>query len=468
MVYYSPMEVRRGRLDRVIAWRWGALIGLVVFVFFAASKTSWAAASLKISPSSGTYEVGALIDVSFLLDTGGDAVNAIQADITFPPDKLQVVNPVASTSFISVWVTTPTYSNVDGTLKFQGGLPSPGIKTSGGIISTVSFRIKAAGKATIAFASSSRVLRNDGEGTNILTATGTADFQLKVPPPEGPVVKSPTHGDVNRWYNSPNIQFVWDPIDGANGYSYSFDQNAKATPDDTIDTTTAAANVKATSDGVWFFHVRAKTDTWGGTTSFPVQIDATPPASFTPTFDTDLITVEDAGTLRFVTTDAASGLDHYEVKQVTLTGNAAVNSLFIETSSPYVVPRLEAGKYEFIVRAFDRAGNTAEEKGALEVVAGGVPFYARVPFLRNPAVANTVLIVLGVLLTGAVTTMVLRRVRVRSTFQHDLERLEHDAHRKADDLQRELEQLRAAQRLVVRDLGPDQSQMMTPPTPTPR
>ncbi len=440
---------------RAVAWRSGVIVSAMLWCFFANTHSAHAAASLKITPASGTYEVGALVDVSFLLDTGGDAVNAVQADIQFPADKLQVVNPVASTSFISVWVTTPTYSNTDGTLKFQGGLPSPGIKTSGGVISTVSFRVKAAGRATITFASTSKVLRNDGEGTNILSSTGTADFTLKVPPPEGPVVKSPTHGDLNRWYNSPQVQFVWDSVDGASGYSYSFDQNAKVTPDETIEGITAATSMKATGDGVWFFHIRAKTDTWGGTTSFPVQIDTTPPASFTPTFDHDLITIEDVGTLRFVTTDGASGLDYYEVKQVTLTGDAATNSLFVESSSPYVIPKLGAGKYEFIVRAFDRAGNTTEGKGQLEVIASGVPFYARVPILRDPAVANGALVVLGSLFVGAASMLVLRRVRVRSTFQHDFERLERDAHRKAEQLQRELEQLRSAQRLVQSDLGPD-------------
>ncbi len=441
------------------------MIGVMVWASVAAVQPAAAGASFTISPSAGTFEVGSLVDVSFLLDTGGDAVNAVQADIKFPPEKLQVVNPVASTSFISVWVTTPTYSNTDGTLKFQGGLPNPGIKTSGGGISTVSFRVKSAGKAAISFLSTSKVLRNDGEGTNILTSTGTAEFQLKIPPPEGPIVKSPTHGDVNRWYNSAQVQFVWDPVEDATGYSFTFDQNAKATPDETIDTTTAAANVKAASDGVWFFHVRAKNQTWGGTTSYPVQIDTTPPAAFAPKFDTDLIALGETGTLRFVTTDAASGLDHYDIRQVTLSGPASENSLFIEGNSPYVVPNLEAGKYEFIVRAFDRAGNASEGKANLDVVAGGIPFYARIPFLRNPAVANTAIIVLTLGLLTLIILFIFRRLHIRSTFQHDLERLEHDAQKKANDLQRELEQLRSAQRLVQRDFGNDFSAGAHPPAP---
>ena len=351
-------------------------------------------------------------------------------------------------------MTAPTYSNSDGTIHFQGGLPTPGIKTSGGVISTVTFRIKAAGKATLRYAATSRVLLNDGAGTNILTSTSTAEFTLKIPPPAGPVVTSPTHPDTNAWFNNPEVQFQWEVTEGATGYSYIFDQSSKTIPEEKITTTATAVTVKATGDGVWYFHVRAKTDTWGGVTAFPVQIDTTPPAAFTPAFDKKTLTIEDIPTLRFVTTDAASGIDHYEVKQIaTGAPTSQVNTLFVEISSPYTIAKLPAGDYEFIVRAFDRAGNNTDSSAKLTVIAGGLPFYARVPFLRNPAVANIALITLALLglLTGG--TLVIRRFRLRSVFQHDLQALEKDAKKKSEVLERELAELRQAQRLVNQDLG---------------
>lgn len=423
------------------------------FLFFLASIVPLTVhaegASLKISPTAGVYEVGGLVDVSFIVDTGEQAINAVQADILFPADKLQVVNPVASTSFISLWVTAPTYSNTDGTLHFQGGLPTPGIKTSGGVISTVTFRVKAAGKATLRYASTSRVLLNDGAGTNILSASGIADFTLKTPPPAGPIVSSPTHPDTNAWFNNPQVQYQWDLVDGATGYSYSFDQSSKTVPDEVVDTTATAVGVKAVTDGVWYFHIRAKTDTWGGVTSVPVQIDSTAPAAFSPKFDKGTITIEDIPTLRFVTTDAASGIDHYEVKQIQTDGEAGqINSLFVETSSPYTIGKLSAGKFEFIVRAFDRAGNSIDGSAKLAVVATGLPFYASVPFLRNPAVANIALISLAALSAILLTTIILRRFRLRSNFRHDLSALEHDAMKKTKELELELEELHRAQQML--------------------
>lgn len=418
-------------------------------------------ATLKVTPNTGSYEVGGLIDVSFVVDTGGQTINAVQADVLFPPDKLQVVNPVASTSFISLWVTAPTYSNTDGTVKFQGGIPNPGIKTSGGVISTVTFRVKASGKATIRYAPTSRVLLNDGSGTNILTSSGTAEFTLKVPPPAGPVVSSPTHPDSNTWFNNPQVQYQWEAVDGAQGYSYAFDQNGKTVPEEKNMTTATSTSVKASSDGIWYFHIRALTTSWGGVTTIPVQIDASAPASFQPTFDHKTITVEEVPTLRFVTSDSASGIDHYEVKIVSLNTTSTQSGLFVETISPFTASRLTEGNYEFIVRAFDHAGNSSDSNAKLTVTAAGLPFYARVPLLRNPVIANSVLIGLGVIALILVLILAIRHFRLRTSFQHDLASLEKDALRKSKALEQELSALRYTQHT------PPQQGGMAPPTATP-
>lgn len=428
----------------------------VVLVVVAWPRPTQAGASLKITPVAGVYEVGSLVDVSFMVDTGGEAINAVRSDVLFPADKLQVVNPAASTSFITLWIQAPTYSNVNGTISFQGGLPNPGIKTSAGVISTVTFRVKSPGRAVIKFSNTSQVLRNDGQGTNILTSTASADYELKVPPPAGPEVMSPTHGDHNQWYNNNQIQFTWTAIEGAVGYSYVFDQNSKTIPDEKVTTISTSTGVKATADGVWYFHLRALTENWGGVTTFPVQIDTTPPAAFTSQLDRALLTTEETGALRFVTTDAASGIDHYELKQIDQNaGQTTANTLFVETNNPYEIPKLAAGEYEFIVRVVDRAGNDVEGSAHLKVVKSGLPFFARVPFLRNPAIANLALIILAVIALFSLVWWLTRRFRLSSTFKHDLEALEHDAQRKSEALRLEMEELRQAQA------------MMYPPPPPP-
>lgn len=457
----SPTLVTGYPRPTKLFFAWLIITGLV-FIAAAPHPGYAAGANLKVSPPSGSYEVGGLVDVAFILDTGGEAVNAVQADIIFPADKLQVVNPVASTSFISIWVSPPSYSNTSGTIHFQGGLPNPGIKTSAGVISTVTFRVKSSGKAAITYAPTSKVLRNDGEGTNILASTSSADYTLKLPPPAGPIVTSPTHPDTDRWYSNRDIQVQWVAADGAVGYSYSFDQNLQQEPDDTVDTTTTNAHLKATGDGTWYFHLHAKTNVWGGSTTYPVQIDSTPPAAFKAELDKKLITTEEKGTLRWLTSDAVSGIDHYEVKQVNLSDVATgTNTLFIEATSPYIIPPLDAGQHEFIVRAIDRAGNSTEGTVELKVVKSGLSFLSRVPLLGNPAVANAAVITLASLVLLGAGLLILRRFRVRATFERDLAALEKDARKKSDVIQKELDQLRRAESIMEQRLI-----AATPPSPT--
>lgn len=68
--------------------------------------------------------------------------------------------------------------------------------------------------------------------------------------------------------------------------------------------------------------------------------------------------------MRFITTDALSGVDHYELKVVPLAPAKGIQvsdqPLFIEVQSPFVLSELERGKYDVLVRAYDRAGNFRE------------------------------------------------------------------------------------------------------------
>lgn len=449
MWYTDPMTF----LSRPLVFA-SLLVALLVFVVHPA-PTYAANASLKMSPNGGKFEVGGVFDVSLVLDTGGEAVNTIKAELTFPAQQLQVINPAASTSFITIWAVSPTYSNVDGTVSLQGGLPSPGIKTSSGVISTITFRVIAPGRASLRYKGSSLVLRNDGQGTNILTSTSGADFVLSIPPPAGPIVTSPTHPDLNQWYNDRQVQFSWEPVANAVGYSFIFDQNAKTNPGEVVNITQTSTQVQSTADGLWYFHIKAKTDLWGGTTHYPVKIDTTPPAAFTPKFDKGTLTPEDVGTLTFLTTDGASGIDRYEVKQVTKKSvSGTSDTLFVEANSPYLVSKLPEGEYDFIVRAIDRAGNTTAGNAGVKVVASGLPFYARVPFFRNAAVANAVILGLIILALAALVTIIVRRLRPRSTFRHDLTMLEHDAQKKYASLQAELQELQRAKTAVDQTFPP--------------
>ena len=116
-------------------------------------------------------------------------------------------------------------------------------------------------------------------------------------------------------------------------------------------------------DGIWYFHVKAKkAEAWGGVSHYLVQIDATQPAIFTPTVEPSPKTTERQPLISFITTDALSGISHYELKYINITPERKEEEVgfFREVVSPYKLPSLEIGKYLVVVRAYDLAGNWRE------------------------------------------------------------------------------------------------------------
>ena len=396
-------------------------------------------ATLLFSPGSGTFTVGSTFNVSIVVNTGGNSINAVRADISFPANRLQVVNPSAGTSFISIWVNQPAYSNTAGTISFQGGLPNPGIKTDSGIVSTITFRATAPGSAKISFKETSQVLANDGQGTNLLTSRGDANFTLNLAAPEGPLVSSPSHPDQNAWYQNRTVDFAWDEVPGATGYSYVFDQNPRTTPPEREDATVnRTATVTAERDGRWYFHVRARVASWGGTSHYVVLLDATSPAAFVPTLDPAVPEPGRRPELKFLTTDAMSGIEHYETQLTALDDANQATPFFVEQVSPVRLPELNAGRYQVIVRAFDQAGNSAD--GKLEFTVGAPVTNASTspitdtPLLQSTYLTNVALIGAGALVVGLVLWLLLHRRRRPADVIHDIQKLEQETVRKESEL----------------------------------
>lgn len=347
----------------------GAL-GLVILLLIlgAPSISKGASASLYLSPSSGSFLVGSTFSVSVFLNTEGNKINVVWADIKFPPEILQVTSPTAGTSFITEWLTPPNYSNEKGVISFRGGIPG-GISTSAGLISSITFRAVSSGTAKIEFTKDSRVLLHDGKGTDILANIIDGEYQVLVPPPEGPVVFSPTHPNPNVWYSDSSPAFSWDRKDRVTGFSWSFSQNPQERPDGTSEGTETLASFTNVQDGIWYFHIRQQKDgIWGNTTHVQVRIDTSPPKEFTPRVVTYSRLIGYQTMAYFETTDDFSGIDHYEVSLIDLNEPQPSRSFFREELSPYKVPYKNPGKYSIIIKAIDKAGNLREGETRFRLV----------------------------------------------------------------------------------------------------
>jgi len=329
------------------------------------------AASLSVSPSTGTFTVGSTFNVSILLNTDGKIINALEVSLGFPPDKLQVVSPSTGQSIISIWTAQPRFDNQTGRINLQGGIPG-GINVSNGLVTTVTFRVKSVGTAILKFLDDSKVLLHDGKGTDVLEQKINGTFQLVLPPPAGPLVVSETHPDQTIWYNNLNILLLWTSDSEVDGYSYVLNEEPIDLPDNIAEGLKNSVTYKNVADGIHYFHIKAlRGDGWGGATHFAVKIDTTPPAEFPIEIIPSARTVRRQPVIQFATTDALSGISHYELKIIPLkpSGTQAENkTLFIEVESPYIASHFELGTYDIIVRAYDMAKNYREVVKRLEIV----------------------------------------------------------------------------------------------------
>ena len=348
------------------------LVGIIIFIFFP-FKIKAEGASLYFSPGAGTFFVGSTFDISIFLNTNNENVNAVQVDVQFDPKKLQVASPTSGKSFIEVWISQPIFSNTKGTMTFIGGIPSPGINTSSGLLSTITFRAIAPGETTISFLASSKVLRNDAEGTNILTSLSRGVYNIAIPPPEGPKVFSSTHPDQNKWYKDNNPTFSWEKEIGVTDFSYTLNKDPQFTPDSVSEGNENSVSYSDIGDGIWYFHVKAKKgNIWGGTSHYLVEIDNTSPAVFSLDIKPSENTTEKQPLVSFFTTDSLSGTSYYQIKYIDVTSGKGEegSSFFVEATSPYKLPVLASGNYMVIVRAYDVSGNWREGITKIQIFPG--------------------------------------------------------------------------------------------------
>lgn len=166
-------------------------LALALFLPFAVS-----ADTLFLSPTSGSYSAGQTFAVRIIVSSQ-QAINAVSGVLDFPSDKLQVTSVSKSGSILSLWVQEPSFSNIKGTVSFEGVVPNPGFVGQNGRILTVNFRVLSSGNANLKFTSGS-LLANDGYGTNILRTLGTSSLDLTpaTSAPSGPAETETSPEDV--------------------------------------------------------------------------------------------------------------------------------------------------------------------------------------------------------------------------------------------------------------------------------
>ena len=156
-------------------------------------------ASLYISPLSENPRALSNFTVTLKADSLGEPINAVKGTLTFPRDRLEIIGISKIGSILNLWVEEPRFSNADGILKFQGGVPNPGFMGSGGTVLHVIFRAKSAGATSLIW-KEGEVLANDGKATNILIGLQNLDFFVE----EAFAAQAPEKAS-SAWWENPLV-----------------------------------------------------------------------------------------------------------------------------------------------------------------------------------------------------------------------------------------------------------------------
>lgn len=324
------------------------------------------AAALNAFPATIAVSAGEAFTETVSVSSSDQALNATSGTVTFPTDLLSVSSVSNANSILTLWVEQPTYSNYLGTVTWSGVVPNPGFIGAGGRVLSIRFFAKRAGTATIAF-SSSEVLANDGNGTNILTAAHPASVSISssLPQQSQPSadllarITSSTHPDQTKWYNLSHVILDWTNARGVTAVRLGYDQNADGVPA-VLYTDPISHKELQLNDGIWYFHVQEKEQSvWGPVSTFRIQIDTVPPLLAAPRFPNGTTTAISTIAVQFTATDALSGIDHYVLS---VDGNTSeVNAQ--NGSGVYALPAGGSGTHTLSVTAYDKAGNSASAGG---------------------------------------------------------------------------------------------------------
>ncbi len=382
-------------------------LAFILFIFFG-FLTEVYAATLQLSPGTGSYSSGQTFTATVKVLPAGQSINAVEATLKFDPKSLSVVSISKDGSAFSLWTVEPTFSNTNGTVSFGGGSPTPFTATSN--LVNVTFRTVAEGTGTVNFSNSS-ILAADGRGTDVYQTSPGATYSIAVAstptptpapaptpaptpeptptssdedkeealifgdPPRAPEIGSPAFLDPEVWYKNTEGLFSW---------TLPFDVNAMA-----IELATSSDNVPSKNkdaiidppidefritkdlvvDGEQYLSIQFKNQVdWGAVLNRKLRIDTTPPELFQ--------IVVRAGTtpstfplVVFEAEDKTSGIAYYEM---TIADKEPLKITPDEAKLGYLLKELENGTYTVRVIAYDQAGNTREATKAVLITAGWI------------------------------------------------------------------------------------------------
>lgn len=410
--------MHHSRAQFVIRYDWGCA-ALVFLVGLFLLPYSTFAATLSLTPGSGVYGAGTTFTARVVVNTSGQAINAADATLSFNPNELSVVSVNRTGSIFNLWVAEPTFSNSAGTISFSGGLPS-GYTGSAGTVMNVTFRSRGAGTARVRFTNGS-VLANDGRGTNVLTSMNAGTYTIQAasvsPEPEiieyvapantpaAPVIRSSTHPDASKWYDSDGATLSWTLPSGITAVRTLLDGNPTSIPTRVYENPIDSITLEELEEGVSYFHLQFQNaDGWGRVTHYRLGVDTENPSAINISLPEDANLANPNQLIVVDVTDATSDVREFRVK----VDDAEPFNYVDETGSSTIpLPPLEPGYHSIIVEAFDEAGNSIIGTFSLTIASFDRPTFTEYPSEMN---AEVIPVIKGMTRPNSTVNVTLRKV----------------------------------------------------------
>jgi len=143
---------------------------------------------LYLEPASGEYQPGDTFIIEIRLDSEQEYINAVECNLSFPSDILEVQDFSRGNSILTLWVENPAFSNQEGLVSFAGGVPG-GYEGTDGLLGRIVFRVASKFNFNTPVEiklqqKNSQVLLNDGLGTPAKLTTKGAEFTILSEIPE--------------------------------------------------------------------------------------------------------------------------------------------------------------------------------------------------------------------------------------------------------------------------------------------
>src|SRR4030042_4329515 len=103
-----------------------------------------------VIPTKGQYRLEEIFPMKIDIAGIKPPINAVQADLSFEPQKLEIVDISTQDSFANIFIQKEINNEV-GYARLSGGLPNPGYSNESGIFATVYFKTKSPGAVKVEF-----------------------------------------------------------------------------------------------------------------------------------------------------------------------------------------------------------------------------------------------------------------------------------------------------------------------------